>query len=87
MRLHEAPSFTVTGLDFSGSIPIREEGGAKQVYILLFTCAVTRSVHLEALTDMSAAKLILAIRRFIARRGMPSMLVTMLNPSKPQIDI
>ena len=38
-------------------------------YICLFTCAVTRAVHLELTPDMTARSFMLALRRFAARRG------------------
>ena len=37
-------------------------------FILLFTCAVTRAVHIELTPDMGAYLLILA-HRFISRKG------------------
>ncbi|KHJ86956.1 hypothetical protein OESDEN_13278 [Oesophagostomum dentatum] len=41
-------------------------------YGCVFTCAVTRMVHLELLTGASTAAIINALRRYIARRGTPS---------------
>jgi hypothetical protein len=46
----------------------------QKVYVALFTCAVSRAVHLEIVSDLSAAAYILALKRFIARRGSPSCL-------------
>ena len=37
----------------------------------LFTCSVTRAVHLEVVIDNYSSTFILAIRRFIGRRGLP----------------
>jgi hypothetical protein len=43
-------------------------------YVCLFTCAVTRAVHLELITDMTARSFLLAFRRFAARRGPVSIM-------------
>ena len=39
-------------------------------------CAVTRAIHLELCTDVSATVLILAISRFSTRRGLPKLFVS-----------
>ena len=38
-------------------------------YVCVFTCAVTRAIHLELVPDLSARSFLLAFRRFAARRG------------------
>jgi hypothetical protein len=43
-------------------------------YVCLFTCAVTRAVHLELVPDLSARSFLLAFRRFAARRGPVSVM-------------
>jgi hypothetical protein len=40
----------------------------------VFTCAVTRAVHLELVPDLSARSFLLAFRRFAARRGPVSVM-------------
>ena len=59
--------FETTGVDFAGPLYVKPDN--KKVYIALFTCAVTRAVHLELVTDLSADAFLLAFRRFISRRG------------------
>jgi transposase InsO family protein len=46
------------------------------VWILLFTCAVIRAVHLEVVTELSANHVLLAMRRFVARRGKPKLIIS-----------
>ncbi|XP_041794473.1 uncharacterized protein LOC121607628 [Chelmon rostratus] len=57
----------MTKVDFAGPLYVKPDN--KKVYIALFTCAVTRAVHLEIVTDLSACAFLLAFRRFISRRG------------------
>lgn len=45
-----------------------------KVYILLFTCAVTRAVHLEVTKDLSSTAFINAYRRFIVYRFTPKII-------------
>ena len=47
-----------------------------KVYITLFTCCVTRAAHLELVEDLEAVTFRTCIRKFIARRGMPSLIVS-----------
>lgn len=64
--------FEITGLDFAGSLYVKDGVGQKQkVYILLFTCAVIRTVHLEMTFGLSAEDIVRGLRRFVARRGFP----------------
>ena len=48
----------------------------KKCYLLLITCTSTRAVHLEVTTDVNANSLLLALRRFFARKGVPNMIVS-----------
>ena len=84
-RTRQAVPFEVVGVDFAGPLYIRsssrcarpQEGQQRaepeKVYVCLFTCAVTRAVHLELVRDLTAATFILAVRRFFARRGTTSI--------------
>ena len=47
-RIEEAPPFEITGVDFAGPMYSKNQG---KCYIALFTCAVTRAIHLELVTD------------------------------------
>jgi len=77
-RLEEAPPFTVCGVDFTGALVYRNNNNytMNKAYICLFTCAVTRAVHLEVVTDMTSRTFIQAFRRFAARRSLPSVMVS-----------
>ncbi|KAJ8032043.1 hypothetical protein HOLleu_25453 [Holothuria leucospilota] len=70
MRVTKAPVFSVTGLDYCGLFYCVDMP-TKKHYILLFTCAVVRAIHLELTDSLALFDCILAIRRFASRRGLP----------------
>jgi len=69
-RLQPSTPFAVTGLDFAGPLYAKKDQSAKS-YILLLTCATTRALHLELLSDMPVDKFLMALDRFVSRRGLP----------------
>lgn len=75
IRVRPAPPFSITGLDHGGPLFCSDRPG-KKLYILLFTCAVTRAIHLELVESLSGEATHLAIRRFMARRGVPSVIMS-----------
>lgn len=72
-RVKPSKPFASTGVDYCGPINIRFSPGrgskSYKGYICLFVCMVTRAVHLEAVTDLTAKGFIAAFRRFTSRRG------------------
>lgn len=74
-RLDACFPFTRTGVDYAGPMFIlnRKGRGAQltKAYVCLFICFITRSVHLELVTSLSTADYLLALKRFISRRGKP----------------
>ena len=75
LRVTQAPPFSVTGMDHGGPLYCCDFVGRK-FYVLLLTCAVVRAVHLELVDSLSCDTTVLALRRFISRRGMPSILMS-----------
>lgn len=73
VRLKPGKPFKCSGLDYAGPINIRFSPGrgskSYKGYICVFVCMVTRAIHLEAVTDLSAKGFIAAFRRFTSRRG------------------
>ena len=45
-------------------------------YVSLFTCMSTRAVHLEITDSLDVNSFLQAFRRFTARRGLPSKLLS-----------
>ncbi|XP_045025108.1 uncharacterized protein LOC123469827 [Daphnia magna] len=77
-RVSDAPPFTVVGVDFTGTYPIRGislEDDPK-AYICLFTCASTRAIHLELVEDLSAQSFLFAFKRFVSHHSLPSMIIS-----------
>ncbi|GBM37249.1 hypothetical protein AVEN_89278-1, partial [Araneus ventricosus] len=65
-RIQASYPFENVGIDFAGPIYTKNTDKA---YIALFTCAVTRAIHLEVVSSLSTEHFLLAFRRFISRRG------------------
>ena len=83
-RLYEGRPFLAIGVDHCGPIYIKdvygsendEEDKLNKGYIVLYTCASTRGVVLEGVRDASSTAFLESIRRFIARRGCPQVVVS-----------
>ncbi|XP_053661730.1 uncharacterized protein LOC128710893 [Anopheles marshallii] len=69
-------AFTYTGLDYFGPIFVVVGRHSEKRWGALFTCLTTRAVHLEVAHALTTASCILAIRRFIARRGSPREIIS-----------
>ena len=76
-RVTEAPAFSKIGVDFAGPLYVREQTTTmKKVYIALFSCCVTRAIHLELVEDLSTGAFIKAFQRFAGRRGTPVLIIS-----------
>lgn len=71
-RLSRKIPFECTGIDFFGPIKIQGDGGAEMsVWALIFTCLVTRMIHLQPVTSLGTETFLNELRKFAARRGCP----------------
>ena len=52
-RVSLSDPFTITGVDFTGALYVCTTEGESKVYLCLFTCAVSRAIHLEMVTDLT----------------------------------
>ena len=77
-RVNEAPPFLYTAVDFAGPMFLKDKGGSSgsKVWIALFTCCVTRAVHLELVQDMTTTTFVRCLKRFTARRGLPRKIIS-----------
>ncbi|XP_018405677.1 PREDICTED: uncharacterized protein LOC108782025 [Cyphomyrmex costatus] len=75
-RVNPTPAFYNTGVDYAGPINTKDRKGrggrTYKSYICLFVCLTTKAIHLELVSDLTTEGFILALRRFVARRGMPN---------------
>ncbi|KAL5488551.1 hypothetical protein EMCRGX_G017505, partial [Ephydatia muelleri] len=73
-RVNASPPFSSIGVDYAG--PLYIKGAGNKVWIALFTCCVTRAIHLELIPDMTTETFIRCFRRFTCRRGTPTRIVS-----------
>ncbi|XP_053686196.1 uncharacterized protein LOC128735732 [Sabethes cyaneus] len=64
--------FTFVGLDYFGPVLVKMGRSNVKRWIALFTCLSIRAVHLEVVHSMSTQSCVLAVRRFVSRRGSPA---------------
>jgi hypothetical protein len=70
------PPFAFTGLDLFGPFEVKVLRSTQKRCRCLFTCQTTRAIHLEICHSLSTDSCLLAIQRFIARRGLPKTLTS-----------
>ena len=70
-RVCKAKPFQACGVDYTRAVLLNDN---IKVYILLFTCAVTRAVHLELADDLTEDEYLFAFRRFLSIRSFPRVI-------------
>ncbi|XP_045170970.2 uncharacterized protein LOC123533396 [Mercenaria mercenaria] len=76
-RLEDSAPFTVTGVDFTGALHVKDQrGNMSKEYICLFTCASTRALHLEVVQNLTEISFMQAFRRFCSRKSLPHIMVS-----------
>ncbi|XP_046492940.1 uncharacterized protein [Neodiprion pinetum] len=77
-RVTEARPFSNVGVDYCGPFYMKEKRfrnrARVKIYVAVFVCLVVKAVHLEVVSDMTSEGFIAALRRFVARRGKPSII-------------
>lgn len=73
-RTTPCPPFTYVGVDTFGPWPVvtrRTRGGQanSKRWAIMFSCLVTRGIHIEVVEELSSSSFINALRRFISLRG------------------
>lgn len=72
---YNAP-FAFMGMDYFGPMMVKAENGKEKRWICLFTCLVVRAIHLEVVKALTAEECLLALRRFVASRGVPTLILS-----------
>ena len=76
-RTEGGKPFQTTGIDFAGplsyKIAKKEQG---KCYIVIFTCATSRAVHLEMTKSQTAEEFQRKLNAFIARRTRPQLIIS-----------
>ena len=63
------------GTDYAGPIYYKtKKKNELKAYILLFSCSVTRAVHVELVSNFTTAEFIKSFKRLISRRGKPKII-------------
>ena len=79
-RVVPSPPFQVTGIDYAGPFTVKKGHTRKPVlikcYLFLFVCFTTKAVHIEVIEDLSTEDFIAGLKRFVARRGLPTEIHT-----------
>ncbi|XP_053667897.1 uncharacterized protein LOC128718276 [Anopheles marshallii] len=70
------PETPLIGIDYFGPFLVAVGRRVEKRWGAIFTCLTTRAVHLEVAASLNTASCILAIRRFIARRGTPHDMIS-----------
>ena len=67
--------FKVIGAEYTGPIYCKTKSEREvKVYILLFSCSISRAIHLELLTNQATVEFIKALKRLVARRERPQII-------------
>ena len=68
------PPFSHVGVDYFGPLTVRRFRKTENRYGCLFTCLVTRAVHIEVAHDLGTDSYLMALRRMMSRRGKPQLI-------------
>ena len=65
-------------MDFAGPLYVKQSVISKRgkVWLCLYTCCVTRAVHLDLVPNLNALTFLRSFKRFTSRRGVPSKVVS-----------
>ncbi|XP_062538835.1 uncharacterized protein LOC134207132 [Armigeres subalbatus] len=83
-RVTPAPPFLRVGVDYCGPFqvcyPNRRRVPVKH-YAAIFVCLVTKAIHIEMVADLTTQGFLAALKKFVARRGKPSVIMCDSGPN------
>ncbi|XP_055632521.1 uncharacterized protein LOC129772999 [Toxorhynchites rutilus septentrionalis] len=65
--------FTYVGVDYFGPVLVKAGRSQVKCWVALFTCMTIRAVHMEVVHSLSTESCVMAVRRFVCRRGSPAV--------------
>ena len=68
--------FEVVGVDYAGPIDYRGKKNESKSYVLVYTCSLTRGLHLELLPNLSCEEFLASFKKFVAVRGRPKKMIS-----------
>jgi len=74
--------FEYMGVDYFGPLYVKEFSKVtgqiveRKVWVCLFTCFTVRAIHIELVEDMSTKEFLLCLHQFVARRGIPRLIIS-----------
>ena len=75
-RVSTSAPFTYAGVDYFGPLFTKKRTETQKVWVCLYTCLVTRAIHLELMYDMTTQQFLLGFRRFVACHGKPNRIIS-----------
>ncbi|TKR73921.1 hypothetical protein L596_021166 [Steinernema carpocapsae] len=76
-RVRRSTPFQHVGLDYFGPLDFKTKDGSREKgYGMIVTCATTRLIHLEIVSNLTTGSFLLALKRFIGRRGVPESITS-----------
>jgi len=80
-RVTKADSFSVISIDYFGPLYYKVHLNdkaieMKKLWVCVFSCLITRCLHLELVLDSSTEEFLNCFRLFVARRGLPHKIIS-----------
>ena len=69
---YRQPPFSSRGVDYFGPFHVTIRRSSEKCWGFLFTCLTTRAIYNELVPSMDTNSCVMAIERFVSRRGTPS---------------